>query len=323
MSDSILVRVTLDAYDMASTGRQTQVYVQIPEVARASWLLPEDQFHGLQGRTWPEVLDVTHDYVTYGGAASNSSATAAWKAVMEWLRDDANREEMQAAWEQDQARRHPVARKLLAKVTELEAEREKLVRWHGEDGKAITRLVARVERRQAELVALRNDALNVRGSLSPNGEPRKVPFPLGETLAPAVDWLIARIAELEAELYTEQAHGRTFLEQRNAHAKELLELRARVAELEAEPTTVYRAEHPDSGITLGHYGTEVAARAHCEATERNAWPKGTLLGFDWIEDEEDGVAELAATVGHNQESVTGYIVTALEAPSEYDEEADE
>ena len=155
MSDSIVVRVTLDAYDMASTGRQTQVYVQIPEVARVSWLLPEDRFHGLKDRAWPEVLDVTHAYVTYGGAASNSATTAAWKAVMEWLRDDANRDEMQAAWEQDQARRHPVARKLLAKVTEL-----------------------------------------------------------------------------EAELYTEQAHGRTFLEQRNAHAKQLLELRARLAEYE-------------------------------------------------------------------------------------------
>ena len=30
------------------------------------------------------------------------------------------------------------------------------------------------------------------------GETRKVPFPLGETLTPAVDWLIARVAELEA-----------------------------------------------------------------------------------------------------------------------------
>ncbi|MFE1587021.1 hypothetical protein ACFW6Q_15165 [Streptomyces sp. NPDC058737] len=34
--------------------------------------------------------------------------------------------------------------------------------------------------------------------------------------------------ELRAELHTAQAHGRTFLEQRNAHAKELLELRGRL-----------------------------------------------------------------------------------------------
>lgn len=44
----------------------------------------------------------------------------------------------------------------------------------------------------------------------------------------------ARVSDLEAELYTARAHNRTLLEQRNAHAKELLKLRPRVAELEAE-----------------------------------------------------------------------------------------
>lgn len=110
---------------------------------------------------------------------------------------------------------------------------------------------------------------------------------------------------------------------RKAAIDEATELRARIAELEAEPTTVYRAEHPDSGITLGHYCTEAAARAHCEATERRSWPTGTTLVFDWIEDDEDRVAELVVTAGQNEESTTGYLVTALEAPSEYDEEADE
>lgn len=105
-------------------------------------------------------------------------------------------------------------------------------------------------------------------------------------------------------------------------------LQRQVAELKAAPTTVYRAEHPDSGITLGHYGTEAAARAHCEATERRSWPTGTSLSFDWIwdalpEDDENGIAELVVTAGQNEESTTGYIVTALELASEYDEEADE
>ncbi|MCG0066258.1 hypothetical protein L0F81_23700 [Streptomyces tricolor] len=105
--------------------------------------------------------------------------------------------------------------------------------------------------------------------------------------------------------------------------RRLVDAEARVAELEAAPTTVYRAEHPDSGITLGHYGTEAAARAHCEATERRSWPTGTTLAFDWIEDDEDRVAELVVTAGQNEESTTGYIVTALELASEYDEGADE
>ena len=63
----------------------------------------------------------------------------------------------------------------------------------------VAELEAQRERRRVRLVALQNDALNMRGSLSPMGEDRKVPFPLGETLTPAVDWLIARVAELEAE----------------------------------------------------------------------------------------------------------------------------
>lgn len=105
--------------------------------------------------------------------------------------------------------------------------------------------------------------------------------------------------------------------------RRLLDAEAHVAELEAVPTTIYRAEHPDSGITLGHYGTPAAARAHCEATERRSWPTGTTLVFDWIEDDEDRVAELVVTAGQNEESTTGYIVTSLELDSEYDEEADQ
>lgn len=62
----------------------------------------------------------------------------------------------------------------------------------------IAELEAQRERRRVRLVALQNDALSMRGSLSPMGEDRKVPFPLGETLTPAVDWLIGRVAELEA-----------------------------------------------------------------------------------------------------------------------------
>lgn len=64
----------------------------------------------------------------------------------------------------------------------------------------VAELEAQRDRRRARLVALQNDALDMRGSLAPNGEARKVPFELGETLTPAVDWLIGRVAELEAQL---------------------------------------------------------------------------------------------------------------------------
>ncbi|MFJ6061657.1 hypothetical protein ACIQHU_01315 [Streptomyces tendae] len=103
----------------------------------------------------------------------------------------------------------------------------------------------------------------------------------------------------------------------------IAKFRARVAELEAAQDSVYRAEHPDSGITLGHYSTAKAARDHCEETERRSWPDGTTLAFDWIEDDEDRVAELVVTAGQNEESATGYLVTALELDSKYDAEAAE
>lgn len=63
--------------------------------------------------------------------------------------------------------------------------------------------------------------------------------------AQELEKLAERVVELEAELYTEQAHGRTLLEQRNAHAKELLKLRPRVAELEAAAQAIVHL-HKDS-----------------------------------------------------------------------------
>lgn len=165
----------------------------------------------------------------------------------------------------------PVLRRLLdaeSRIAELEEQRD---------------------RRRVRLIAAEADLLAVRGLLSPAGGPRRIPadIQLHEQVAPAVEWLLIRVTELEAA-----------------------------------PTIIYRAEHPDSGITLGHYGTAAAARAHCEAMERRTWAEGEAPVVDWIEDEEDGLAELVASIGED-ERATGYVVTALEIPSEYDEEADE
>ncbi|CAG6392733.1 hypothetical protein NMG29_06455 [Streptomyces cocklensis] len=71
----------------------------------------------------------------------------------------------------------------------------------------VDRLAEQRDRRRGRLVKLQNDALNMRGALSPDGEPRKVPFPLGETLTPAVEWLIARVAELEQQAAEVRAAG--------------------------------------------------------------------------------------------------------------------
>ena len=305
--DQITVRITLGSYDyMHPSEKHTQVYVQIPEVARVSYMLPAARFEGLKDRAWPEVLDVAHEHYAQSWTVGDPASEAARAAVHEWLRDAANRDEMQAAYEADQARQNPVLRNLRARITELEtdreasdreyeavtaraaeleAEREKLVRWHDEDSKAITRLASRLARRTDRLTKLQNDALSMRGSLAPNGEDRKVPFELGETLTPAVDWLIARVAELEA------AQG-----------------------------TAYRAAQ--DSIVMGLYSTPAAARAHCEDEERRMWTNGETPVFDWVKDEEDGVFELVAKTGEFG-TATGYTVTPLDVDSEYDPEADQ
>ncbi|MGW3166943.1 hypothetical protein ACWC9Q_29615 [Streptomyces sp. NPDC001142] len=86
---------------------------------------------------------------------------------------------------------------------------------------------------------------------------------------------------------------------------------------EAPEVTVYRAEYET--FVLGLYTTAAAARAHCEAFLRRDQPTASP---DWIEDDEDQVAELVAQIG-DEERPTGYIVTVLEVATDYDPEADE
>jgi hypothetical protein len=122
------------------------------------------------------------------------------------------------------------------------------------------------------------------------------------------------------------------------HAAQDLALRAQLAEFERpadedpiaftltpaaeqlpQDLTVYRASH--DSIQMGLYLTAAAARAHCEAMERRAWaPKAP--SFDWIEDEEEGIAELTVFV-MGKEWQSGYVVTEVPVSAEYDEEADE
>ncbi|MFE7954441.1 hypothetical protein [Streptomyces sp. NPDC057413] len=99
-------------------------------------------------------------------------------------------------------------------------------------------------------------------------------------------------------------------------ATELLD--AYRAEVLAEPRTDYRASH--DSIVMGHYSSLRAAQQHCEVEACVDIVGDAAL--DWIEDEEDGVFELVAETADG-EFTTGYVVTAVEVASEYDEEADE
>ncbi|MFF4746845.1 hypothetical protein [Streptomyces sp. NPDC001268] len=110
---------------------------------------------------------------------------------------------------------HDAVPELLAEVDRLRAaynavsEREHdLINERDAVLQRVAELEAQRERRRVRLIALQNDALNMRGALSPNGEDRKVPMPLGDTLTPAVEWLINRVAELEAAAGDKQPEAR-------------------------------------------------------------------------------------------------------------------
>lgn len=104
---------------------------------------------------------------------------------------------------------------------------------------------------------------------------------------------------------------------------ELKELQDRVAELEAAPAMVYRAEH--DCIVMGYYRTPEAARDHCMTVARRDTSHGAL---EWRTDEpseEDSPEELW-DLGNGPDDEwfgTGYLVTPLEIASKYDPDADE
>lgn len=110
--------------------------------------------------TYPQEAAEFYAYLVPSAAAPSAPADAAYE---QRLREQHDRDATECE-------------RLRAKITEVEAQRD---------------------RRRGRLVALQNDDMDMRGSLSPNGEACKVPFELGERLAPAVDWLIGRVAELE------------------------------------------------------------------------------------------------------------------------------
>lgn len=110
-----------------------------------------------------------------------------------------------------------------AKFADAAATVAQLVRERGERMKVenalrdeIAELEAQRERRRVRLVAAEADLMDVRGLLSPNGQTRRIPaeVQIHERVAPAIKWLLNRVAELEARL----AEGRTVDEDPIAYA---------------------------------------------------------------------------------------------------------
>jgi len=397
VSDSILVRISLVTRDdRVGQPEQVLVQVQIPDVARAGWRLPVGMYASLVLQPWEDAL---RDVFLYADRRPlpepDVQLRAARELVREWLAVDEHRAAMHEAWFAAEARRHPVARKLLAEIFELKEQRE---------------------RRRLRLVAYEADLLEMRALLSPIGGCRRIPaeVEIHERVVPAVEWLLARAAEADAQRAALAARLRAgqswqqgrnpalvsedYLSQRELRAMFGIPLTApwddsdemvvpqtersywvaiadalnaahgagmpvgidldgtltdhrawsvvwdrsagrwavagyedeadgitqRIAptqalqpEPDAPALTIHRAQW--DSMPLGLYTTPDAARAHCEDHARRDLPDAT---FDWIEDEEDGVAELVATVD-GEERPTGYVVTALEVAAEYDADADE
>src|SRR5690606_35607152 len=187
------------------------------------------------------------------------------------------------------------AERLRARVAELEAQRE---------------------RRRVRLVACEADLGEMRGLLSPNGFPRRIPpeVAIHERVAPAVEWLLNRVSELEARL---AEYERPVDEDPIAYAL-----------TETAPLTVFRASH--DSIVMGLYTTREAARAHCETVLRREI--GDTAGdLGWIPDDgSDGSAEELSLVGPGvdedgvpYDTATGYVVTPLEVAAAYDPDGDE
>ncbi len=313
-TDQITVRVTLDAYDFAHPAeKQTQVYVQIPEVARVSYMLPSARFHALKDRAWPEVIDVAQEYYAQGWVIDPSSAVAR-QAVAEWLRDAANRDALQAAYEEDQARQDPVLRNLRARINELETDRAANDREYEQ----ATARIAELEARLDDVHRTPQDQLTV-------AEVRLAQY-RGRTKT----WLTATYDSGAEKALHEIACGlRDALEvvrdQRNSDRLKVMGLKARVAELEAAQGTAYRASH--DSIVMGLYRTAAEARKHCEAKVRQEEPDGSILHMSWSADDigPEAEYELHITPAETGGLIrgTGYVVTPLEIAAEYDAEADQ
>lgn len=167
-----------------------------------------------------------------------------------------------------------------------------LTGWLGErTAYLISRLIVegeRTEDRRARLVALDNDAQNIRGLLAPNGRPRLVPMELGEQLLPAVEWLTEQLA--------------------------------------APPKLAYRAQF-DSMI-LGVYTTLTAAQEHCEDdVAAHVDLEERILRWVPVDEEAgtdpaDVESELYTFLADEPGEATSYTITPFELLTAYDPTAE-
>jgi hypothetical protein len=120
-------------------------------------------------------------------------------------------------------------------------------------------LLDEVARLRVELRDAGNDLLDVRGILSPNGYPRRVPMELVPTVAPAVGWLAAELDQARELL--------AFRDRENA------ERRAEVERLTDEVERLQESYVASQSAVLYHQTSADLLREHLAAARQGrVWP---------------------------------------------------
>lgn len=135
---TLSVWVRRGSYDFAHPGyKQCQVVVEIPDVARASYLLDIERYEELRDAEWNDVLDAV--VKASGGWVSDTASAEARARVAAWLEVAENRVALNVAWFQHRAMRDPVARSLMADRDRARARVEELSAAVGRRDEMITR----------------------------------------------------------------------------------------------------------------------------------------------------------------------------------------
>ncbi|MGM9380302.1 hypothetical protein [Streptomyces antibioticus] len=148
-----------------------------------------------------------------------------------------------------------------------------------------------------------------------------LPMPAGPAPQPLTS---QRLAQIEAQANTSGTDVavlvgeiRRLWDERHSTNEALDDAVQALEERAASALTVFRAQH--DSIVMGYYTTAAEARKHCTTALRWDMPTAAV---NWIEDDEDGIAELVAVICA-EERPTGYFVAEIEIASAYDEEADQ
>jgi hypothetical protein len=137
---------------------------------------------------------------------------------------------------------------------------------------AVLGLLDKVERQRIELRDAGNDLLDVRGILSPNGFPRRVPadVPMVPTVAPAVEWLaneVDRLTELLA------FRDREIAASAEAWDTEFARLRAENERLTDEVERLQESYVASQSAVLYHQTSADLLREHLAAARQGrVWP---------------------------------------------------